>query len=280
MKTKSQAINKNCEECGKNSETMVLCKSCAQNPYLVEKVRNKIAMLDIGSHFKDLYSNNFAEISNVNSKEFWNYHFSHDLSFANQDQMTKEKIGKIFSLLPAGKLEVLDVGFGQGYFEEVVLKKRGDINITGIDISTQAVEKAKKKFQGEYIEGDFKKIKKIFTPSSFDIILAIEVVEHISPENIFSFLGNIRSLLKPNGIFIISTPLNEHLEVHKNNPSGHVREYTIPIIEKELELSGFKVTNRYTFYAFQKFYSFKKLLAVVFRNRWEPNNVVVSAVKV
>lgn len=280
MNTKSQEALINCLLCGKNSKGFVLCKKCASDPFLVEDARAKTIANKNYNLFRKLYSKDYAEIKNTNSTNFWNKHFEKEQSFDTQDQMTRDKIKKIVSLLPKNAHQILDIGFGQGYFEEVVVKKRKDINITGIDISSSAVRRANRKFKGKYIQGDLRKIKKNFTKDSFDVILAIEVIEHISPKNIFNFFFDANYLLKPNGRLIISTPLNEHLRDTKENKSGHVRDYSTGVISEELRESGFSVSAVHTLYAFKKLYRIKKSFVGILNKRWEANNVVIKAIKI
>lgn len=276
---KSQYVFKVCLICNKASGRLLLCANCRKDPFVVEDARKKAASFSNPKIFTQLYFSSYSEIHNKNTKNFWNTYFEEELSLSDQDQMTKEKIKKIVSLLSPGKLNILDIGFGQGYFEEKIVMNR-DARVTGIDISTEAVKNAQAKFKGTFIHGNLHDVKKKFPQSSFDVIVAIEVIEHISPKNIFAFFKDVHSLLKPHGTLIISTPLNEHLKDSLDNPSGHVREYTIPVLKKELELSGFRVTHTSTFYAFQNFYFLKKILAKILRNHWEPNNVVLKTVRV
>lgn len=278
MRLKSQHYSSICFLCQKKS-TLFLCSSCIKNPFLVEDAREKAARLTDPSHFISLYSKSLSEISNKNTKNFWDTHFEKELTLKDQDRMTREKIKKMATLLPTKKLRLLDIGFGQGYFEEQLESARKEYEITGIDISSEAVARAKRKFGGEFIHGDLHRIGTRFHKKSFDVIVAIEVIEHISPKNIFAFFKDVHGLLKAGGTLIISTPLNEHLRTLRKNPSGHVRDYRIAILRKELELSGFEISDVSTFYAFNKFYSLKKLLAKLLRNRWEVNNVVMKAVK-
>jgi hypothetical protein len=62
----------------------------------------------------------------------------------------------------------------------------------------------------------------------------------------------------------------------KDNPNGHVRNYTYSLIKAELEIAGFKIIESRELYAFKKFYKIKNLLARVFKDRWKPNNVVIK----
>jgi SAM-dependent methyltransferase len=58
-------------------------------------------------------------------------------------------------------------------------------------------------------------------PESFDIIIAIEVLEHVEKDSLF--IENVYNLLKPQGIFFMTTPNGENV---KNVNPDHVRHYT------------------------------------------------------
>lgn len=276
MKKKSQALN--CRACNKTITRPSLCSNCIKNPYIIEDGRDLAAKSGDTALFKSLYNSSLPEIKNINSGKFWNEHFNSALTLKDQDLMTREKIHKIKSLIPSKKIKILDVGFGQGYIEEL-LDKNKSYDLYGIDISSTAVKRARTKFKGNFITGDISQIKTHYKKNFFDAILALELIEHVSPNEIFNFYKSLHKLLKPGGILIISTPLNEDLRNRKENPSGHVRDYQPAVIIMEQELSGFKVLETHTFYAFEKNYILKKFLARIFPNHWKPNNVVIKAVK-
>lgn len=81
----------------------------------------------------------------------------------------------VFSFSPQN---LLDVGCGEGFLAEHIMKKRPEIKITGLDISQQALKKAKKRVSSV----TFKKasiLKLPFSDNSFDIVLCLEVLEHL-----------------------------------------------------------------------------------------------------
>lgn len=250
-----------------------------KDPFSVEDLRLSLALRNDSNGFLKTYNSDFPEIKNFNSSIFWNQHFSTQLNLSDQDRMTQEKIAKITSILPRKKAKILDLGFGQGYLEEKLNSLKREYDLFGVDISDVAVKRATNKFNGIFTQCDISKIEDIYKKNTFDVITAIELIEHISPTKIFKFYKSIHSLLKTRGILIISTPVNEGLRNKKDNPSGHVREYQPAVIKMELELSGFKVLKTHQLYAFKKNYTFKKFLVRIFPFLRHPNNIIVMAVK-
>ncbi|MBI2196476.1 class I SAM-dependent methyltransferase [Candidatus Daviesbacteria bacterium] len=99
---------------------------------------------------------------------------------------------------------ILDVGCGNGYYLYLLNNLGVKLTLTGIDQDKNALQSA---------EGliDRKKIKIFkggatrlpFKNSSFDKVLISEVIEHIEDEE--KALSEIRRVLKPNGLLILTT---------------------------------------------------------------------------
>lgn len=249
------------------------------SPFAVEEYRNDLAEKHDIKLFKTTYTSLYPQLKNINTGGFWDKIFASNPTYKDQDMMTKEKIDTVISFLPPKRSIILDLGIGQGYLEERLSEKKLDYKIYGIDISPISIKKSKSMFNGKFKLGDVLDMDKHYKSNFFDAIVALELIEHIPPSKIFSFYTKVRKLLKKNGTFIITTPLNEGLENMKENPSGHVREYAIPILKTELTIAGFAVKKIKTFYAFKTMYRFKKLLTKLNKKRWKPNNVAILCVK-
>jgi 2-polyprenyl-6-hydroxyphenyl methylase/3-demethylubiquinone-9 3-methyltransferase len=106
--------------------------------------------------------------------------------------------------LPLSGLRVLDIGCGGGLLSEPMAKLGADV--VGADATEKNIQVAKVHAN----ENDIK-INYIHTTAEqlaeagekFDIIINMEVIEHVSDIN--SFLSACRSLLNENGIMLIST---------------------------------------------------------------------------
>lgn len=96
---------------------------------------------------------------------------------------------------------ILEVGCGLGYFTYAL--KRAGFAATGIDLSGEAVERARATFgdlyQRESIESYAARAR-----DRFDAVVLVEVVEHL--EDPIIVLRNALRLLAPGGSIIISTP--------------------------------------------------------------------------
>jgi len=247
-----------------------------KTPFEVEDLRTRLAIGKNYNGFKKTYFAKYPEIKAKNTDRFWSYKFKTSEKLEDQDAMTRDKINYIISNLPKGQSKILDLGIGQGYLEQGLRQLGIAHKLYGIDISKKSIDRARKSFEGQFIESDVMKTDKLFNKSFFDVIVAIELIEHVQPTKIFDLYKKVKKLLRKDGIFIISTPLNEGLRYTNTNPSAHVREYTIPILTAEFKISGFKIMKLKTFFAFQNFYILKRLIAKIL-DKWKPNNVVIVA---
>ncbi len=277
-KMKSQ-YNK-CHICTRRTKTkLIICPICNKDPYLIEEFRNSLAIKNKNSLLIKTYSNDYAQLKGPNTQKFWDDKFYMEKSYHQLDSMTKDKINYIISKLPKNTSKILDLGIGQGYLEQRLKTQNIKHNFSAIDISKKSIERAKKTYAGVFIVDNILNMKAHFKKSTFDVIVAIEVIEHIKPHKIFDFYKGCSYLLKRGGMLIISTPLNEGLGINKPNPSSHVRMYNPSVLAFEFEFSNFKVINVKTFTAFNNYYILKKLLYKFVKLRWKENNIVIVAQK-
>lgn len=250
------------------------------SPFDIERLRNKLAIQHKFKAFRKTYTKNYPEIININKKSFWDKKITGDRDMLKKYPMFNDKIRIVSKYLSTQRGQLLDIGFGWASLEEKI-QKFDDLQIFGFDISSEAVKYAKEHLRGEYKVGNIYDIH--YLDSKFDFITALDVLEHIAPSNIFGIYKSINKILKKGGKFIVTVPVNEKLEekvAKGDNPIGHMRVYTPNIIETELKLNGYKILYEEFLYAFDKFYTFKKLFVKIwpFRIR-EPNLVIIIAQK-
>ena len=108
-------------------------------------------------------------------------------------------------------LEMVDIGCGGGILSEA-LNQRG-ASILGIDRSERIIGAAKAHQQesGSSVDYRVQSSEALVAerPGSFDVVLAMEVLEHVP--DVGQFLADCAALLKPDGIFFFAT-LNRTLK--------------------------------------------------------------------
>ncbi|HQS83758.1 MAG TPA: bifunctional 2-polyprenyl-6-hydroxyphenol methylase/3-demethylubiquinol 3-O-methyltransferase UbiG [Alphaproteobacteria bacterium] len=102
-------------------------------------------------------------------------------------------------------LKILDVGCGGGILAEPLA--RLGANVTGLDVVLENIEVASRHAEAEGLKIQYKALSLEdylkTTPSKFDVVLALEVLEHV--ENPKYFLETCASALKEEGSLFVST---------------------------------------------------------------------------
>jgi ubiquinone/menaquinone biosynthesis C-methylase UbiE len=153
--------------------------------------------------------------TNYSSSVFWNQRFKEhghtgyaDRIIYEYDQPLRLRVIKKLTQELIGDVKnkkILDVGCGVGDFSLMFAKMGSDV--TGIDISKEATEKARqnnKGFSCNFLVTSIMKMDLI--PKSFDIILSITVLQHISDEELELSVQKMVDFLKLNGyIYLLET---------------------------------------------------------------------------
>ena len=140
---------------------------------------------DVKGKFKPLHMFNPIRIEYITEK--LKYHFnieSNDDNFLN-------------------KINILDIGCGGGLISEPLARLGG--SVTGIDASEKNIKVAKTHAKENNLNIRYLNTspEKLEVNEKFDVILNLEIVEHV--ENVNLFLSSCNKLLKKNGIMFTAT---------------------------------------------------------------------------
>jgi 2-polyprenyl-6-hydroxyphenyl methylase/3-demethylubiquinone-9 3-methyltransferase len=102
-------------------------------------------------------------------------------------------------------LEIVDVGCGGGLVTEPMARLGGQV--TGLDAAEETIKAAKAHAAGQglaitYRQG-FAEDLAAERPASFDVVLALEIIEHVA--DVAVFLSAVSALAKPGGLVVLST---------------------------------------------------------------------------
>ena len=205
-------------------------------------------------------TNRFNEHEIVWSDEhvsrLWNYYSRIP---ASSDIYFSHRFGKkilIRSNLPLSEeIDILDFGCGPGFMWDHIQALGAKWNYTGIDFSLNSVKSIRdrashiKSFRGAH---HVERLPSNLPNASVDVILLIEVIEHLSDTYLNEALTDIFRLLKKGGIVVITTPNNENLSLSKKfcpecgsifHEWQHVRSWNIHSLTSYISSHGLCLTQ-------------------------------------
>lgn len=169
----------------------------------------------------------------------------------------------LLTLLPKPKgrekLRILDVGCGNGSLTHVIAQQ--GYEVVGMEESPSGIEIARQNFHNcQFIQGSIYSPPETILNNSFDVVIAIEVIEHLYYPRELPRLA--KHCLKPNGYLIVSTPYHGYLKnlalallgaMDKHYTAlwdgGHVKFFSVNTLSQLLIAEGytdlkFKFTGR------------------------------------
>ena len=123
--------------------------------------------------------------------------------------------------LAAGKT-VLDIACGDGYGSAMLARHAAQV--TGVDIDTPTVERARGKYVADnlrFLQGSATDIP--LDDDSVDLVISFETIEHLMEQD--RMLYEIRRVLRPEGFLLISSPdKHEYSDVPGYHNEFHLKE--------------------------------------------------------
>jgi ubiquinone/menaquinone biosynthesis C-methylase UbiE len=149
-----------------------------------------------------------------------------------------------FAMTLAGGKKVLDAACGTGYGSNILALTAKQV--TGIDISREAIAYAKAKYSSPRIQFEQMDVTKLRYPDlTFDAVVSFETIEHI--RNYDKFLEEVRRVLKPGGRFIVSTPNRDTFGCGLSTPyvKYHCQEFSLTEFSALLKKHHFAISAIY-----------------------------------
>lgn len=176
-------------------------------------------------HYENLYKN---------EKEHWWYRVRRKIVRDIFERYTdKSKKG----------LKILDAGCGTGaLMNEVCLFGE----VYGLDFSVNALNFCKERGEQNLTLGSIDKVP--FPDNYFDVVLALDVLEHIKDDN--EAILEVKRVLKKDGLAIFFVPANMFLWGITDELSNHFRRYTAPELNKKIIKTGMTIIRKSYFNTF------------------------------
>ena len=173
------------------------------------------------------------------------------------------------------ELKIAELSIGDGSLSVALLDSLNKIQLTGVDISCTRITEVKKIIEDTFIEPqtrvefyecNFDTQFNILDPNLFDVVIALDIVEHVF--DVFGFVDNCYRILKQEGTLLIRVPNVAYIKhrvglLFGNLPitaswfgdqgnlrvwrdrwgwdGGHLHYFTIPLLYQLLKQSGFQV---------------------------------------
>jgi len=126
-----------------------------------------------------------------------------DIKYKKYYDYSRNNINRVIKSLNKKNISILEVGCGLGYVVDLISRNNHCVEVSGSDISTRAIQVAKKKFPNyNFFVNDITSRKKV-TDKKFDIVIFNQILWYIL-EKLDDSIFNSHFILKNNGYFIIS----------------------------------------------------------------------------
>lgn len=213
------------------------------------KIKRKIKKILLSTQNLDYSTLTVSEIKKLmderfSKKEAYNLVYLWDKARAEElNKITIELIS------PTNDKKILEIGCGIGGSAPFISECR---EFVGTDLSEIGMAEANRLFCDKpnfsFVQMDAMDLK--FDDEKFDIVLAREVIEHL-PEPHRAIKEAFR-VLKPNGLFLVTSPNRDSLHLRVNRMLGHadfkccfdhIKEYTFREAEEMLTKEGFAIKD-------------------------------------
>lgn len=196
--------------------------------------------------------------SNYLSQEYWQQrlsehfdltgvgHSAYSLSYNQWLYRRKRRcIEEVFEHQDLAGKRVMDIGCGTGFFVDWYLRRGA--KVTGIDITSVAIEQLSATFDADFVVADITD-PSFARPDPVDIVNMWDVIYHIvDPDAYERAIDNITRSLKPGGLFLFTDWFGYRTD---REVAEHVRARCMETHREVLEARGFELASVYPLYRY------------------------------
>lgn len=143
---------------------------------------------------------------------WWSYESEEEIAFIRKIKTAYTShniLPQITSRYPSTqKIKVLEFGPGLGIMTELFIDNYNEIDYTAIDIDKTVLERVSKILPSAHTicAGDFESFSQQVKNNKYDIIVALDVWEHLPNKELIDYTRKAYEILNPGGCFIAQTP--------------------------------------------------------------------------
>lgn len=159
--------------------------------------------------------------------------------YAKANKRIKNAIESLAQFILPDQTEILDIGCGLGWSTYEFSRFFKSSNFQGIDISPVLIDKAQKLFNNKNLNYKTFDVLENIPDKKFDVIVMIDVYEHIPLKNRIAFHESLNALLKDNGRIILACPSIYHQKyLKKYKPEG------LQPVDEDVSLSDLNIISK------------------------------------
>jgi SAM-dependent methyltransferase len=208
-----------------------------------------------GKVMKDIFKAHDIEWNSQHGQRIWDYYGSNE-GYSEQyfSMLFGKAILKYVRKYVSIQGTVADYGCGTGHMMEHIMSD-GKTKTIGFDFSEDSIDKSNEKVSGNINNlGNFYTSKLPFSveEDTADMLMMIEVIEHLDDSLLMESLKEARRLLRKSGVVVITTPNDEDLNKSKTicpecgcifHKWQHVRKWSSSSLEKVMIDAGFEAIH-------------------------------------
>jgi len=149
-------------------------------------------------------------------------------SYIQSEERLRKEAQLVLDMLPTRRGKLLEIGCAGGFFLDEA-RKRG-FHVQGIELNVSMATHAQNRFGITVVQGRVEDIEKEFFNNEFDVVVMMDVLEHIPQPH--SIIQKVNHWLKPHGYLLIRGPL-------ANNRIAMLKEALRRLTKIEKQLSGY-----------------------------------------
>ena len=158
---------------------------------------------------------------------------------------------------------VLDLGCGTGHLVEILTRQ--GYRVLGLDIRLEGLQATRRLIPRSWlVQGQATHLP--FADKSFEVVLLVDVLEHLED---VAALREVRRVMKPDGLLILTVPAVPFLWSYRDEIAGHLRRYTRRQLREVLEEARLKVEQ----VSYYQCLLFPLLLITRLLGRWSKGSI-------